>query len=154
VDCVRFKAHATQRSHKKIITAEAPLLDKRSVRNSGGHAEIRPVILTTVMAGEKSWPIELTLTDRNLMGFRMLLGRQAVRQRFLVDSGRSYLQTTKPTQKLKGQKKSKKKSKSKAKKAQKFKKNPQLGSPSTPSPTQHEDSSPVEKPVSLFNPPS
>ena len=48
-------------------------------RFSGGHAQIRPVILTTVQLGMKQWQIELTLTNRDVMGFRMLLGRQAVR---------------------------------------------------------------------------
>ncbi|MGC1310227.1 MAG: ATP-dependent zinc protease [Phormidesmis sp.] len=103
---VRFKVHPSQRSKTKTVTAEAPLLEMRTVRNSGGKAELRPVIVTTVAAGEQHWPIELTLTNRKVMGFRMLLGRQAVRRRFLVDPGKSYLQTS-SKRKLKNRKKSK-----------------------------------------------
>jgi hypothetical protein len=105
VEFVRFKIHPSQHSNKKTVTAEAPLLEMRTVRNSGGQTETRPVIRTLVAAGEHQWPIELTLTNRDVMGFRMLLGRQAVRQRFLVDSSQSYLQSSLPTHKLKGRKK-------------------------------------------------
>ncbi|MEL6353936.1 MAG: ATP-dependent zinc protease [Cyanobacteria bacterium J06627_28] len=105
VEFVRFKVHPSQSSHKKTIIAEAKLIDRRVVRNSGGQTEKRPVIRTTVTAGEYQWPIELTLTNRDEMGFRMLLGREAVRRRFLVDSGQSYLQSTLPTPRLKGSKK-------------------------------------------------
>jgi hypothetical protein len=90
---VRFKVHPWQRNDHRVIFAEAELLDERHVRNSGGHAQLRPVILTTVTLGAYHWPIELTLTNRDAMGFRMLLGRQALRRRFLVDSGRSFLQS-------------------------------------------------------------
>jgi hypothetical protein len=71
-------------------------LDERDVKNSGGQAERRPVILTHVQVNQHHWPIELTLTNRDVMGFRMLLGRQAVRDRFLIDAGRSYLQGHQP----------------------------------------------------------
>ncbi len=107
VEFVRFKVHPSQRDRTKTITAEAPLLEMRTVRNSGGKSELRPVITTTVALGAQQWPIELTLTNRKLMGFRMLLGRQAVRRRFLVDSGKSYLQSTKSKRKLKSRKKPK-----------------------------------------------
>ena len=89
---VRFKAHPIQRNDDYIVAAEAPLLDDRIVRNSGGQSELRPVIETSVQLGNSLWTIELTLTNRDEMGFRMLLGRQAVRRRYLVDPGRSYLQ--------------------------------------------------------------
>lgn len=88
---VRFQAHPMQRNDDFIVTAEAALIDDRMVRNSGGQAELRPVIETSVQVGNALWPIELTLTNRDEMGFRMLLGRQAVRRRYLVDPGRSYL---------------------------------------------------------------
>ena len=92
---VRFQVHPLQRDDSQTITAVAPIFDRREVRNSGGEAQLRPFIRTLVQLGdrfsEKQWPIELTLTDRSLMGFRMLLGREAVRQRFLVDPGRSFL---------------------------------------------------------------
>ncbi|MEO0456793.1 MAG: ATP-dependent zinc protease [Cyanobacteria bacterium P01_A01_bin.114] len=101
VDFVRFKVHPAQRSDAEIVSAEAKLLDIRAVRNSGGQARRRPVIQTTVALGGQQWPIELTLTNRDEMGFRMLLGRQAVRQRFLIDAGKSYLQSSKRSHKPK-----------------------------------------------------
>ncbi len=96
-DLVRFKVHPDQDSKANTITVEAELLDIRDVRNSGGQEQFRPVIKTTVVLGDQRWPIELTLTNRDLMGFRMLLGRQAVRDRFLVNSGKSYLQSSNHT---------------------------------------------------------
>ncbi|TVQ08985.1 MAG: ATP-dependent zinc protease [Leptolyngbya sp. DLM2.Bin27] len=89
---VRFQAHPMQRNDDYMVAAEATLLEDRVVRNSGGQAELRPVIKTPVQVGNAQWVIELTLTNRDQMGFRMLLGRQAVRRRYLVDPGRSYLQ--------------------------------------------------------------
>ncbi|MBW4651167.1 MAG: RimK/LysX family protein [Kastovskya adunca ATA6-11-RM4] len=88
---VRFKVHPYQQDTYHTVLAEAELLDQRSVRNSGGQATVRPVIQTPVTLGEYVFPIELTLTNRDVMGFRMLLGRQAVRRRFLVDAGCSFL---------------------------------------------------------------
>ena len=64
----------------------------RKVRSSNGRTEIRPVIRTEVVVGALAWPIDITLTSRDTMGFRMLLGRAAIKGRFLVDPGRSYLQ--------------------------------------------------------------
>lgn len=90
---VRFKVHPYQRDTARIVIAQAELLDQRQVRNSGGQVTLRPVIQTNVELGGKVFPIELTLTNRDVMGFRMLLGRQALRQRFLVDAGRSFLQS-------------------------------------------------------------
>lgn len=89
---VRFKVHPYQRDSHRTVFAEAEVFDQREVRNSAGHAQLRLVIQTTVKLGEFAFPIELTLTNRDNMGFRMLLGRQAVRRRFLVDAGRSFLQ--------------------------------------------------------------
>lgn len=90
---IRFQIHPLQHDNHKTIIAEAELLEYRKVRNSGGHAQIRPVIITTVELGEHQWQVELTLTNRDVMGFRMLLGRQAVRGRFLVNPGKSFLQS-------------------------------------------------------------
>ncbi|MEY3299982.1 MAG: putative alpha-L-glutamate ligase [Cyanobacteriota bacterium] len=89
---VRFQAHPIQRNDRHIVVAEAVLLEERWVRNSGGQEELRPVIETLVQVGKQVWSIELTLTNRDVMGFRLLLGRQAVRRRYLVDPGHSYLQ--------------------------------------------------------------
>lgn len=87
---VRFEVHPVQRSDSDAVTVEVEIVDERWVRNSGGGRELRPVIETTVGIGARSWPIELTLTRRDEMGFRMLLGRQALRRRALVDPGRSF----------------------------------------------------------------
>ena len=91
VDWVRFWVHARQRSHDEEVCCEAPVLDRRVVRDSGGHEEERVVIETAVTVNGETWPIELTLTDRDSMGFRMLLGRTAIRGRYLVDPAASYL---------------------------------------------------------------
>ncbi len=87
---VRFKVYPYQRDASRIVSAEAELLGERRVRSSSGKEEIRPVIRTSIELFDKRWTIELTLTNRVQMGFRMLLGRQALRKRFLIDPGRSY----------------------------------------------------------------
>jgi hypothetical protein len=88
---VRFSVHPFQRNTRKTVTAEAEVLEFRKVRTSGGEETLRPVILTDVKVLGQQWKIELTLANRDTMGFRMLLGRQAVRERFLVHPGRSFL---------------------------------------------------------------
>lgn len=88
---IRFQVHPYQRDNHYTVTSEAELLEWREVRNSGGHAQLRPVITTILELAGQKWPIELTLTNRDVMGFRMLLGREAVRSRFLVNPGKSYL---------------------------------------------------------------
>lgn len=87
---VRFKVHPLQRNSKETIEVEAPVLEFRKIRSSSGHARLRPVIVTTVEALGQAWSIELTLANRDAMGFRMLLGREAVRGRMLVDARTSY----------------------------------------------------------------
>ncbi len=87
---VRFKVHPIQRSTKETVEVEAPVLEFRKVRSSSGHVHLRPVIVTTVEVLGQSWPIELTLANRDAMGFRMLLGREAIRGRMLVDARVSY----------------------------------------------------------------
>lgn len=88
---VRFDAHPVQRNDRRIVHCEAPLHDERYVRSSNGKRELRPVIRTTCAIDGREWAIDLTLTSRDTMGFRMLLGREAIRGRFIVDAGRSYL---------------------------------------------------------------
>ena len=90
---IRFKVHPAQRDTKHTVVAEAEVLERRTVGSSTGHVQLRPVIQTVVELGKKQWPIELTLTNRDAMGFRMLLGRQAVRRRWLVDPGKSFIQS-------------------------------------------------------------
>ena len=90
-ELVRFKVHPLQRDTSVTIEAEVEVADYRSVTNSGGVRTLRPVIRTLVELGGARWPIDLTLVGRDEMGFRMLLGREAVRRRCIVDPGRSWL---------------------------------------------------------------
>ncbi|HEX8402635.1 MAG TPA: RimK/LysX family protein [Allosphingosinicella sp.] len=87
---VEFLLHPLQRRALPEIVCVAPIKDERWVRSSNGDREERIVVETQARLGEISWPIELTLADRDVMGFRMLLGREAIRRRFLIDPGRSF----------------------------------------------------------------
>lgn len=93
---VRFKVHPLQKDADVEVTCTAEVIDRRVVSDSGGHREQRDVIATEVVLGPQRWPIELTLTDRETMLFRMLLGRTALHARFLVAPGRSYRVGTPP----------------------------------------------------------
>lgn len=106
---VRFDVHPFQRDIETTVRAEARVLDERHVRSSSGHATLRPVILTAVEIGGQRWSVELTLAARDEMGFRMLLGREAVRGRFIVEPGRSYLVGKAPAGKATGKKSTKRK---------------------------------------------
>lgn len=88
---VRFGLHPHQKDTEVEIECEAPVLDQRRVTDSGGHAEMRYVIATTLVLGNTAFQAEVTLTDRENMLFRMLLGRGALKPRFLVDSDESFL---------------------------------------------------------------
>lgn len=88
---VAFVIHPLQRRRKPSVDCIARIHDERVVTSSSGHRELRYVIRADIALGEDTWPIELTLADRDTMGFRMLLGRQALRGRFLVDPGRSFI---------------------------------------------------------------
>ena len=88
---VRFGIHPLQRGKDIAIYCTVPVLDRRTVCDSGGHREERYVIQTPVRMGKHAWPIEITLTNREDMAFRMLLGRTAMRKRFMVDPARSFV---------------------------------------------------------------
>lgn len=88
---VRFAMHPQQESIDQVVECEAPVLDQRLVRDSGGHEELRFVIETRVQLGADVHTVEATLTARDSMRFRMLLGRTALRRRYVVDPARSYL---------------------------------------------------------------
>jgi hypothetical protein len=88
---VRFFVHPLQRSEKPEIECIADVVDMRTVIDSGGKREKRFVINTPVHMGDSQWDIEVTLTDRKDMLFRMLLGRSGLRGHMIVDPGRSFL---------------------------------------------------------------
>lgn len=90
-DRVEFRIHPIQKDVDTVITCNADILDTRTVTDSGGHREERYVIETTLSIGGQTWPIEMTLTSRDDMLFRMLLGRTAIKNRAQVDPARSYL---------------------------------------------------------------
>ena len=88
---VRFGLHPVQEDSLTCIECEAPIKDRRQVTDSGGHTEERVVIETRLLINSLELTIELTLTDRENMRFRMLLGRSALKQGFWVDSSKSFL---------------------------------------------------------------
>jgi hypothetical protein len=88
---VRFEVHPLQRRTAVTVACVADVLDERHVTSSSGHRERRLVVRTRLAIAGRSWPIDLTLANRDAMGFRMLLGRRAMHGRLLVDPGASYL---------------------------------------------------------------
>ncbi|HSW69930.1 MAG TPA: ATP-dependent zinc protease [Gammaproteobacteria bacterium] len=90
-DKIAFDIHPLQNNVDVVISCTADIIDKRWVTDSGGHREERYVISTPIVLGDKTWPIEITLTERDTMLFRMLLGRSAIRKRFVVNPGRSFI---------------------------------------------------------------
>jgi hypothetical protein len=90
-DFVRFGVHPIQKSTEQAFVCQAPLLDQRMVSDSGGHRENRFVIRTPAIIGSDRRDIEITLTDRDSMRFRMLLGRTALSGHYLVNPQASYL---------------------------------------------------------------
>jgi len=88
---VRFGIHPLQNRDDVCVETDAEALDYRWVTDSGGHREQRYVIVTEVQLGDWRWPIEMTLTNRDTMRFRMLLGRTALDNDFLVNPGKSFL---------------------------------------------------------------
>lgn len=90
---ISFDIHPLQNNTTLITTCVADVIDLRWVSDSGGHREERYVIRTPVKIGNEIWPIEITLTERDTMLFRMLLGRSAIRRRFLINPARSFITT-------------------------------------------------------------
>jgi len=87
---VSFEVHPLQKERSTVLRCEALVVDRRTVKNSGGFTEKRYVIRTRCGFGAEQWEIELTLANRDSMGYRMLLGREAMGSRVLVDPSRSF----------------------------------------------------------------
>ena len=101
VNWIKFDINPIQNNLKTVIHCEALLIDKRIVKSSSGYREQRYVIQTNINIGNDNWPIEMTLTNRDSMGFRMLLGREAMSGRILVDPEQKYLLGQNTTESLK-----------------------------------------------------
>lgn len=91
IERVRFSIHPMQTRDDLFINADVPILERRCVKSSNGEVSERIVIRTTLMILKQQMEVDLTLANRDAMGFRMLVGREAIRTRFLVDSGASFL---------------------------------------------------------------
>ncbi len=91
IKMVKFGIHPIQRKLDLEVACHAPIRDYRQVTDSGGHKEMRFVIESNIVMGGCQWPIEMTLTNRDTMRFRMLLGRRAMENRVVVEPGSSYL---------------------------------------------------------------
>lgn len=90
-DRIAFDIHPLQNNVDLVMSCTADIIDKRWVTDSGGHREERFVIYTPMVLGNQTWPIEITLTERDSMLFRMLLGRSAIRKRFVVNPAKSFI---------------------------------------------------------------
>jgi len=88
---VRFLVQPWQLTEEYAVAVELPVHDRRTVRSSSGHAQMRPVVLMEVGIAGRVIEAEVTLTDREEMVFRMLIGREALRQGFIVDSSASFV---------------------------------------------------------------
>ncbi len=97
---VSFSVVPIQDKSTKIKT-KAVLVDRRWVRSSTGEATLRPVISTLVKIGDAAWPVEITLVNRDPMGFRMLIGRHALRGGFLINPTRSFVLSPKQVESVK-----------------------------------------------------
>ncbi len=87
---IKFHVHPVQRDETTVIRCEARILNRRMITNSGGTREMRYLVKTHLCLGDSVWPIELTLSNRDEMGFRMLIGRTALKGRVIVDPAVSY----------------------------------------------------------------
>lgn len=96
VDHVEFYLHPAQRRKKPEVFCRAPIAGRRTIRSSNGQEEERYVIETVLQLGPRRFRMDLTLTNRDAMGFRLLIGRDALARRFLVDPGASYLLDDQP----------------------------------------------------------
>lgn len=86
-----FLLHPVQKKRLPELKCAAPVIDRRKVRSSNGAEEIRYIIETTLRFAGREWTVELSLANRDQMGFRLLLGRDALRKKFIIDPGQSFL---------------------------------------------------------------
>lgn len=91
---VKFDIHPDIHNVEKIVRREAPVSDIRKIKSSNGKSEKRFVITTQLDLGGKSWPIEITLTDRSDMNYLMLFGREGMKNRVLIDPAKKFLVST------------------------------------------------------------
>lgn len=91
VPWVKFEIHPLQNNDSVIVECTAPLMDERYIKSSNGQKEKRYIICSLIKIGDYEWPIEITLTNRDEMNYRMLLGRKAMQNRLLVDPHRTHL---------------------------------------------------------------
>lgn len=90
-DRIHFNIHPIQHNKSYVVACTADMIGKRLITDSGGHVEERYVIQTPITIASYTWVIEITLTERENMLFRMLLGRSALRKRFIINPARSFL---------------------------------------------------------------
>ncbi|MFT4157999.1 MAG: ATP-dependent zinc protease [Microbacterium sp.] len=90
-DWVRFRVNPWQDSHEDAVDVECPVRDRRAVRSSSGHAQQRFVVELLIRLCDREVLAEVTLSNRDEMGFRMLIGREALRQGYVVDPARSFV---------------------------------------------------------------
>ncbi|TXK18853.1 RimK/LysX family protein [Homoserinibacter sp. GY 40078] len=90
-DWVRFGIRPWQMSDEDEVIAECPVVDRRRVRSSSGHVQERVVVSIRLVLVGQEVDAEVTLSNRDQMGFRMLIGREALSRGFVVDSSRSFL---------------------------------------------------------------
>lgn len=88
---VSFDVYPLQFDGKRVVHCEAPVVDRRIIKSSTGNRESRYVIRTIVKVGEEVWEIEISLTDRDSMGYKMLLGREAMMGKIMVDPESRFL---------------------------------------------------------------
>lgn len=88
---VRFDLHPDFYHLDEVVACESPLHDIRKIKSSNGQSEQRYVIKTIMGMGGQEWPIEITLTDRSEMSYLMLLGRQGMADKVIIDPSQTYL---------------------------------------------------------------
>ncbi len=88
---IRFRIYPIQKNNTEFVDVFSQVVDERWIKSSNGTKTLRPVIKTNLKIGDFTTEIELTLVNRDMMGFRMLLGRHAFRKLFLIDANRSFL---------------------------------------------------------------